>query len=231
MTEYGTAYLFGKSLSQRALALIEIAHPDDRQDLLDAARERGIVADGQQLRSKTAYPVDEERELILRDGRRVLLRPTRAVDRSALQELFHRLTEKDVRTRFFNKLSSLTDRAADHLCNVDYEEDMAFAAVVGPAEHERIVATSSYHVDQRDGLAEVGYMVEPAWQGTGLATALHARTIEYARSRGVRGLHGRRADEQQRHAQGVPSRGRPRPAHRAGGWCVRSADDVHGRGD
>ena len=188
VTEYGTAYLFGKSLSQRALALIEIAHPDDRQNLLDAAMERGIVAEGQQLRSKTAYPVDEERELILRDGRQVLLRPTRAVDRSALQELFHRLTEKDVRTRFFNKLSSLTDRAADHLCNVDYEEDMAFAAVVGPAEHERIVATSSYHVDQRDGLAEVGYMVEPAWQGTGLATALHARTIEYARSRGVRGL-------------------------------------------
>ena len=188
VTEYGTAYLFGKSLAERALALIAIAHPDDRPALLAAAQERGVVAPGQQLRSHTAYPVDEERELTLRDGRTVLLRPTRATDRLALQELFHRMPEKDVHTRFFQKLSSLTDDAADHLCNVDYHDEMAFAAVVGRAEHERIVATSSYYVDPRDGLAEVAYMVEPGWQGSGLATALHARTVEYARSHGVRGF-------------------------------------------
>ena len=188
VTEYGTAYLFGKSLAERALALIEIAHPEDRAGLLAAARERGILARGQQLRSLTAYPIDEERELTLRDGRRVLLRPTRAVDRRALQELFHRLPEQDVQTRFFQKLRSLTDDAADHLCNVDYQEEMAFAAVVGRAEHERIVATSSYYLDPRERVAEVAYLVDPEWQGAGLARALHARTTEYARSHGVRGF-------------------------------------------
>jgi RimJ/RimL family protein N-acetyltransferase len=188
VTEYGTAYLYGKSVVERALALIAIAHPDDREELLGAARGRGILAPGQELRSRSAYPVHEEREVTLRDGREVLLRPTRAVDRGGLQELFHRLPDKDVQTRFFQKLRSLTDRAADHLCNVDYREDMAFAAVVGEAEHERIVATSSYHVDPRDRLAEVAYMVEPGWQGSGLATALHARTVEYARSHDVRGF-------------------------------------------
>ena len=39
-TEYGTAYLYGKSLRQRAKALIEIAHPDDREMLEKAAFER-----------------------------------------------------------------------------------------------------------------------------------------------------------------------------------------------
>lgn len=39
-TEYGTAYLYGKSLRQRAKALIEIAHPDDREMLSKAAFER-----------------------------------------------------------------------------------------------------------------------------------------------------------------------------------------------
>ena len=39
ITEYGTAYLFGRSLAERAVALIDIAHPDDRQELLDAAIE------------------------------------------------------------------------------------------------------------------------------------------------------------------------------------------------
>ena len=65
---------------------------------------------------------------------------------------------------------------------------MAFAAVVGPPEHERIVATGSYYLDPRDGMAEVAYMVEPEWQRSGLATALHARTVEYARAHGVRGF-------------------------------------------
>ena len=40
VTEYGTAYLYGKNLKQRAKALIEISHPDDREMLERAAFER-----------------------------------------------------------------------------------------------------------------------------------------------------------------------------------------------
>lgn len=39
-TEFGTAYLYGKSLRQRAKALINIAHPDDREMLEKSAFER-----------------------------------------------------------------------------------------------------------------------------------------------------------------------------------------------
>jgi acyl-CoA hydrolase len=40
ITEYGSAYLFGKNLRQRAKALINIAHPDDREGLEKACFER-----------------------------------------------------------------------------------------------------------------------------------------------------------------------------------------------
>ena len=40
VTEYGIAYLFGKNLRQRAKALINIAHPDDRENLEKACFER-----------------------------------------------------------------------------------------------------------------------------------------------------------------------------------------------
>jgi acyl-CoA hydrolase len=40
ITEYGIAYLFGKNLRQRAKALVDIAHPDDRAMLEKACFER-----------------------------------------------------------------------------------------------------------------------------------------------------------------------------------------------
>ena len=188
ITEYGTAYLFGRSLAERAVALIEIAHPDDRNELLDAAIERGLVGREQQLRSRIAYPVAQVRDVRLRDGRQIRLRPTRTSDTRAMQDLFYRLSEEDRETRFLHKLSSLTDTAAQHLCSVDYEEEMAFAAVVGPSARERIVAASCYYLSPATGLAEVAYMVDPDWQGLGLGGILHAELVEYAREHGARGL-------------------------------------------
>ena len=188
ITEYGTAYLFGRSLAERAVALIEIAHPDFRRELLDAAIERGLVGPKQQLRSRTAYPVAAVRDVRLRDGREVLLRPTRTSDTGAMHELFYRLSEEDVETRFLQKLTSLTDSVAQYLCSVDYDQEMAFAAVVGPPERERIVAASCYYLSPASGLAEVAYMVDPDWQSAGLGTILHSGLVEYARQHDARGL-------------------------------------------
>jgi RimJ/RimL family protein N-acetyltransferase len=188
VTEYGTAYLFGRSLAERAVSLIEIAHPDDREGLLEDAVSLGLVGPTQLLRSRGAYPVSEERELRLQDDRRVRVRPTRTADARPMQELFYRLTEEDVRGRFFQRLTSLTDSFAQHLSSVSYDEEMAFAAVVGPRENERIVATSCYYLDPATGLADVAYLVDPEWQGAGLGRILHERTLEYARAHGVRGF-------------------------------------------
>jgi acyl-CoA hydrolase len=44
VTEYGAAHLFGKNLRQRAEALIAIAHPDHRDELERAAKERKLLA-------------------------------------------------------------------------------------------------------------------------------------------------------------------------------------------
>jgi acyl-CoA hydrolase/RimJ/RimL family protein N-acetyltransferase len=188
ITEYGTAYLFGRSLDERAVALIEIAHPEDREALLESAVERGLLSRDQLLRSRVPYPVAEERDVELRDGRQVHVRPARTTDTRAMQELFYRLPAEDVRTRFFQKLESLSDAAAEALCSVNYQDEMAFAAVVGAPERERIVGACSYYVNPRTGLADVGYMVDPEWQGAGLGGILHARMVEYARSHGVRGF-------------------------------------------
>jgi acetyl-CoA hydrolase len=42
VTEFGVAHMLGRNVRQRAEALIGIAHPDFREDLLAAARQRGL---------------------------------------------------------------------------------------------------------------------------------------------------------------------------------------------
>jgi acyl-CoA hydrolase len=46
VTEFGLANLKGKSVADRAKAIIAIAHPDYREELERAARENGLIPKG-----------------------------------------------------------------------------------------------------------------------------------------------------------------------------------------
>ena len=52
VTEFGVAYLKGHTLRERALALIEIAHPDDRLNLLENAKSMNILYQDQISRNR-----------------------------------------------------------------------------------------------------------------------------------------------------------------------------------
>lgn len=188
ITEYGCAYLFGKSIRERALALIEIAHPEFRPWLLEEAKRLGYVRPDQTLRSRVAYPVREERETQLKNGVNILIRPSKASDINGLQDFFHRLSTEDIYTRFFQDLKFLPTSVAEHLCNVDYETEMACVAVTGQRENEMIIGSACYFVNPTSNLAEAAYMIHPGWQGLGLGGILQQWLIEYARVLGLRGF-------------------------------------------
>jgi acyl-CoA hydrolase/GNAT superfamily N-acetyltransferase len=188
ITEYGIAYLFGKSIRERAVALIEVAHPRWREELLTAAKKLDYVRPDQYLASHAAYSVGEERIVTLRNGFKVMIRPARAADAGALQGLFHHLSEDNVYTRFFRRVRSLSYRELQTLCNVNHETDVAFLAVTGSRENEEVIGSACYFLSPATNLAEVAFMVAPGFQGVGLGSALQVRLQEYAMSRGVRGF-------------------------------------------
>jgi acyl-CoA hydrolase/RimJ/RimL family protein N-acetyltransferase len=188
ITEYGIAYIFGKSIRERALALIEVAHPRWREMLLSSAKKLGYVRSDQYLASQAAYPVHEERVVSLKNNLKIMIRPARAGDAWALQALFHRLSSDDIYTRFFRRVRSLTYRELQTLCNVNHETEVAFLAVTGPRENEEVVGSACYFLNPTTNLAEVAFMVAPEFQGAGLGTALQLCLQEYAMSRGVRGF-------------------------------------------
>jgi len=188
ITEWGIAYLFGKSLRERAIAMIEIAHPMHRDTLLSEAKVRGLVTQDQYVASRVAYPVDEERTVTLKAGKIVLLRPSRATDAAGMQLLFHSMTDDDRYTRFFRRVKSLPFKDLQALCNVDHTMNVAFVAVTGPRESEQVIGSACYFVNPSSNLAEIAFMVAPEWQGTGVGSALQTRLGEYGRSQGLRGF-------------------------------------------
>ena len=55
-----------------------------------------------------------------------------------IRDLFHQLSEEDVYTRFFRRVRSLSNQEVQRLCNVNFENEVAFVAAAGPRESPQI---------------------------------------------------------------------------------------------
>ena len=188
VTEYGIAYLHGKSIRERALALIAVAHPKFRDSLLKEAKDLGYLDSSSTINCTLPYAVEEERAAKLRDGRSVTIRPAIVSDAAAIKALFYGLPDNDRYTRFFRHVRSLSSDDVQKLCNVDNDLTVAFVAVHGTREDGRIVGHAAYFANPSTGLAETAFMVDPGWQRTGLGSAMQVSLVEHAQASGLRGF-------------------------------------------
>jgi RimJ/RimL family protein N-acetyltransferase len=161
---------------------------------LEEAKRLGYLHTGQELKCKGDgtlecwYPQEEEREFELKNNTKIVVRPSKASDVRGLQDLFYKLPPEDVYTRFFRSLKCLSVSEAEHLCNVDYEQEMAFVVTTGEREKEKIIGSSFYVVNPSTNTADVAYMILHEWQGIGLGKILQQRMVEYATSKGLKGF-------------------------------------------
>jgi len=186
-TEYGVASLWGKNVRQRAVALIEIAHPDFRAELLAAAKERRYVF-ADQIAPRRVHSWEEAREEVLASGETVHVRPVRLTDEEELKDLFYRLSDQSTYSRFMGFKKSHPHEEMQALVDLDDERSMAIVISARGEEREAIVAMSRYDVDPATNLAEIAFVVRDEWQRKGLGTLLMKSMAEIARSSGLRGF-------------------------------------------
>jgi acyl-CoA hydrolase/GNAT superfamily N-acetyltransferase len=180
VTEYGVADLLGTSVRQRAMALIGIAHPDFRGELLAAAKERHYVF-SDQVPPRADYPRKWELPLEPVNGKAVLLRPSRLTDERKVLSLLHELSETSLYKRFMHRYQAGRE-GTQQILDVDYEDSMALVIQVTAAGQEpEIVGVAQYFVEPATRAAQVAFMVHDSWQGHGLGTALFAHLIRIAR--------------------------------------------------
>jgi GNAT superfamily N-acetyltransferase len=185
VTEYGVADLWGRNIRERALALIEIAHPKFRKELLAAAQARRYVA-ADQVIPRATYPYQEARRERLRDGLEVLVRPVRMTDEGALQQLFYRLSDESIYRRFFCYRHQYPHEEMQKLVDLDYESNMAL--VVCEPEREEPIALARYDVNPATSFADIAFVVRDDWQRRGVGPLLLKRMAEIGRARGLAGF-------------------------------------------
>jgi len=132
--------------------------------------------------------------LTLTDGTYVPVREIQAGDAPALQRLFERLSERTVRLRYLKSLDELSDEKAQHLAEVDGENQYALVAL-DPDDEEEIVAMVRYDLEEDANRAEYAALVEDRLQGRGLGVGLTHALIEAARERGVQSFDALVASE------------------------------------
>ena len=190
VTEYGAAYLHGRSIRERSLALINIAHPKHRAALLEQAKADAYIYPDQVLHIAEVdlYPEWAEAEVRLKGGRKVHIRPVKPTDEVLMQELFYSHSDETIFNRYFRPVRALPHAMAQDLVNLDYTNQMCLVATTGSLGREKIVGVGRYSLGDPTGLAEVAYTVHDRFQGTGLGTVLQSHLTAYAKKKEVPGF-------------------------------------------
>jgi acyl-CoA hydrolase/GNAT superfamily N-acetyltransferase len=188
-TEYGAVNLFGKSLQERAMALISIAHPDFREDLFHQARQRRLLSRDRTLKESMqgVYPVQIEETTEI-DGEKITIRPVKPTDERIIQEHFYSLDHDDVISRFFHDKTRFGRDEMEGVSQIDYVNALTILAVRGDFGFEQVVGVGEYMLDPAKNLAEIAFSIHKDFQGKGLGKILMRKLSRAARENGITGL-------------------------------------------
>ncbi len=189
VSEYGAVNLFGKSLQERAIAMISIAHPDFREELFAAAKEQGLIGSERTLGEavRAVYPVKLE-ETILVNGEEITIRPSKPVDERRIQEHYYSLPKEDVFSRFFHQKTIFGRSDVEARSQVDYIHDLTLVAVVGEFGFGRVVGVAESMRLKDSNMTEVAFSVSPDYQGKGLGKIFLKKLAAASRENGMLGL-------------------------------------------
>jgi acyl-CoA hydrolase/RimJ/RimL family protein N-acetyltransferase len=184
VTEFGIATLRGKSIRERALELIQVAHPDFRGELLRQVRTLYWVPDYQVARPTQVVELggSEMIKLKLKD-KKFILRPLRASDERILQEFFYSHTQETLMMRYNYGVSRMSREKAYTLVNVDQTSDLALCLVRRKGPKEKIHAVGRYYYVEQGNFGEVAFVVREGSRQNGLANQLLKSLILIAKQR------------------------------------------------
>jgi len=189
VSEYGAFNLFGKSLQERVVGMISIAHPDFRETLFEDAKQAGLIGTERSLGEavRGIYPVKLE-EAISVGGEEITIRPAKPVDERRIQEHYYNLDKNDIFSRFFHDKIAFGRDEVESKSQIDYIRDLTLVAVVGEFGFGRVIAVGESMYLAHGNIAEVAFSVAKDYQGKGISRLILKKLAEAARENGLSGL-------------------------------------------
>jgi GNAT superfamily N-acetyltransferase len=190
VTEYGIAYLHGKSIRERAMDLISIAHPAFRLWLIEVAKRLHLIYRDQAFIPgiKGEYPEDLEIRKTTSKGLRLLLRPVKISDEPMLKEFFYSLSDESLYQRFISARKDIPHETLQKYVAVDYFSKMVLVALVEDGGRESICGLGQYGMNSDLYTAEVALVVRDDCQKKGVAGEMLSYLTFLSKRQGLLGF-------------------------------------------
>ena len=161
VTEYGIAYLHGKTIRERAMSLISIAHPKFRPWLIEEAKKRGIIYRDQAFipGKRGEYPEHLETHRTTKTGLQIFLRPVKINDEPLIKDFFYSLSDKSLNRRFLSMRKDMPHERLQDFVIIDYTKEVVILAITGSEDNEVIVGVGQYGIDDQSHTAEVAFAI------------------------------------------------------------------------
>ncbi len=190
VTEYGVAYLHGKSVQERVLALISIAHPDFREQLIKDAIEAKFLREEMAGFEKRMIigSAEMKTSLLLDDGTQLSFRPIHPTDEPNMRELMYKLSQETLYYRFMTYQKTFTHKQIQDFVYIDHRKDVAIVGTVPEAHGDEIVAVGRYYLNEKTNRAEVAFVVHDDWQNRHIGSFLFNHLLRLAKRSGIAGF-------------------------------------------
>ncbi len=134
-----------------------------------------------------SYSFKYLKNVALRNGVALHIRPVRGTDAPELGRFYAMLSDESVFFRFGSRRINMPHDRLVRLCQVDYDRDFAFMAAV-PGEKERIIGEARLNRLAELENAELSFVIADRWQGKGVGRLLMDFCLVVAKEIGLKSL-------------------------------------------
>ena len=186
-TEYGIAYLYGKSIQERAMDLIAISHPRFRPWLMEEAR-RLFSFPPSRASTPAEYQENLETWRRTKKGLLIFLRPVMMSDEPLLQDFFSSLSDRSSYKRFASAKRHMPRSRLWEFLPLDPSRGLVILALLVQEHGEEIIGLGQFCTNDSDLLAELALVVHDDFQGQGIGGILHRYMTYLGRRKGLKGF-------------------------------------------
>lgn len=190
VSEFGVAYLHGRTVQERALALISIAHPEFRDQLFQEAIDAKLIR-GEHAHVQAGFVVaagERKKSVVLVGGVEACLRPILPTDEQGIKDLVYSLSQETLYHRFMTRTKQFGTKQILDFVYVDHRSNVALVVTISEAHGDDVIAVGRYFLDEKTNRAEVAFLVRDDWQGRGIGKLLFEALVVIAKQSGIAGF-------------------------------------------